>query len=60
MADFMFDYSSEGNVIAVKKGDDDLLNAINEVIVEVNEKGLYEQWREEAVALAEKLGIETH
>ena len=50
MADFMFDYSSEGNVIAVKKGDDDLLNAINEVIVEVNEKGLYEQWREEAVA----------
>ena len=60
MADFMFDYSSEGNVIAVKKGDDDLLNAINEVIVEVNEKGLYEQWREEAVALAEKLGIETN
>ena len=60
MADFMFDYSSEGNVIAVKKGDDDLLNAINEVIVEVNEKGLYEQWREEAVALADKLGIETH
>ena len=55
MADFMFDYSSEG-----KKDDDDLLNAINEVIVEVNEKGLYEQWREEAVALAEKLGIETH
>ena len=36
------------------------LNAINEVIVEVNEKGLYEQWREEAVALADKLGIETH
>ncbi len=60
MADFMFDYSSEGNVIAVKKGDDDLLNAINEVIVEVNEKGLYEQWSEEAVALAEKLGIETN
>ena len=56
----MVDYSSEGNVIAVKKGDDDLLNAINEVIVEVNEKGLYEQWREEAVALAEKLGIETN
>ena len=53
-------FASEGNVIAVKKGDDDLLNAINEVIVEVNEKGLYEQWREEAVALAEKLGIETH
>lgn len=25
MADFMFDYSSEGNVIAIKKGDDDLL-----------------------------------
>ena len=60
MADFMFDYTSDGNVVAVKKGDDDLLNAINEVIVEVNEKGLYEQWKDEAVALADKLGIETH
>ena len=60
MADFMFDYTSEGNVVAVKKGDDDLLNAINEIITEVNEKGLYEQWKKEAVALADKLGVETN
>ena len=60
MADFMFDYTNDGNVVAVKKGDDDLLNAINEVIVEVNEKDLYEQWKDEATALADKLGVETH
>ena len=60
MADSCLTIQVKVNVIAVKKGDDDLLNAINEVIVEVNEKGLYEQWREEAVALAEKLGIETN
>ena len=60
MADFMFDYSSEGNVAAIKKGDDDLLNAVNEVIAEVNEKGLYEEWKNDALALAEKLGVETN
>ena len=57
----------DGNFAVYKKvGDVDvtlranMTYAINEVIVEVNEKGLYEQWREEAVALAEKLGIETN
>lgn len=60
MADYMFDYTSDGNVIGVKKGDDDLLEAINEVIAEVNEKGLYEQWKEESIALADKLGVEVN
>lgn len=60
MAEFMFDYSSEGNVAAVQKGEDELLAAVNEIIQEVNEKGLYEQWKADATALAESLGIETN
>lgn len=58
MSDFYFDYTSQGNVVAVTKGEDELLEKINEIIEEVNEKGLYQQWKEEAVSLANKLGID--
>jgi len=57
MSDFYFDRYDEGNVIAVTKGEKDLINAINEIIQEVNELGLYTQWMEEATALAYSLGI---
>ena len=58
MTEFKFDHSDEGNVIAVKKGEDELLEALNGIIAEVNESGLYSQWTEEARALEESLGIE--
>lgn len=58
MSDFYFDYSSQGNVIAVTKGEDELLEKINEIIGEVNEKGLYPTWKSEAVSLAGQLGID--
>ncbi len=58
MAEFQFDYESEGNVAGVKKGETELVEAINEIIAEVNEKGLYDQWTKEAEELANKLGIE--
>lgn len=60
MADFMFEYNDEGNVLVVKKGNNDLLNAVNEAIDEVNEQGLYAQWRDEAIELAESIGVEVH
>ncbi len=59
-ADFWLDYSSDGNVIAMTKGEDDLTAAVNEILAEVNELGLYKGWKDEAQALAESLGIETH
>lgn len=55
--DFMFEYSSEGNVAAVKKGETELIEAVNEIIEEVNELGLYDQWKEEATELAKSLGL---
>lgn len=58
--DFMFEYSSEGNVAAVKKGETELIEAVNEIIDEVNELGLYEQWKDEATELAKSLGLEVN
>lgn len=60
MADFMFAYENDGNVVAVTKGQTELLNAINEAIQEVNDQGLYEQWKEEATELAKSLGIKVN
>lgn len=60
MADFMFDYSNDGNVVGIKKGNNDLTNAINKIIDQVNEEGLYEQWKADAIELAESLNIEVH
>ena len=56
----MFEYSSEGNVAAVKKGETELIEAVNEIIEEVNELGLYDQWKEEATELAKSLGLEVN
>ena len=58
LADFAFEYESEGNVAAVKKGETELIEAVNEIIEEVNEKGLYKQWKDESTELAKSLGIE--
>ena len=58
--DFMFEYSSEGNVAAVKKGETELIEAVNEIIEEVNELGLYEQWKDEATELAKSLGLDVN
>lgn len=58
--DFMFEYSSEGNVAAVKKGETELIEAVNEIIEEVNELGLYQQWKDEATELAKSLGLEVN
>ena len=58
MCDFFFDYTSEGNVVACQKGQTELMEAINNIIKEVNEQKLYSQWTDEATALAESLGID--
>ena len=60
MTEFKFDHEDEGNIILMNKEETELIEAINEVLEEVNEAGLYSQWKEEATALAKKLGIETN
>ena len=57
LCDFYYDFESEGNVLAVTKGETELMDAINEILAEVNEAGLYKEWREAATALAKELGV---
>jgi len=59
MSNVYYERQDEGNVLAVTKGEDDLLEKLNEILAEVNELGLYETWKEEAVALAGSLGLDT-
>ena len=48
----------DGNVVAVKKGETEFIEKVNEILTEVNESGKYEVWYEEAKELAATLGLE--
>lgn len=58
MSSFYFNYSSEGNVVACKKGETELMEAINAIIDQEVEQNLYAQWTDEAKELAISLGID--
>ena len=58
MSDFYFDITDDGNAVAVPKGEDELLAAINDIIDEVMEKGLYKQWYDENLELAKSIGLD--
>lgn len=60
IAEWQFDYTSEGNVVLCTKGETALVAEINKAIAEVTEQGLYDTWREEATELAKSLGLETN
>ena len=57
MSDFYFEMESAGSVVAVPKGEDELLEAINEIVDDVMEQGLYQQWFDESMELATSLGL---
>lgn len=56
LTNIMFDLSIygdyEGNVAAAKKGETDLIEAVNKVITFALDKGYYQQWYKEACELA--------
>lgn len=60
ISEFQFEYESKGNVIACTKGETKLVNAINMVVKDVNDKGLYKQWKDKAIELAKSLGVEVN
>jgi len=55
VAPLIFEYDSEGFVVACKKGETQLMDAVNEIIAEVVSSGKYAQWLTDAVALSEEL-----
>ena len=60
LADWEFEYASQGNIALIMEGESELVEEINKAIAEVNEQGLYQQWKEEATELALSLGIEVN
>ena len=60
ISEFKFEYESKGNVIACTKGETKLVNAINMAVKDVNDKGLYKQWKDKAIELAKSLGVEVN
>lgn len=58
MSDFYFEMESAGSVVAVPKGEDELLAVVNEAVDEAMEKGLYKQWYDESLELAKSLGLD--
>lgn len=60
MSEFKFEYESEGNVALMPKGEDDLTEAINAILEEVNELHLYKEWSDAAEELAKSLGIDVN
>lgn len=60
VCDFKYVYEGEGNVLMVPQGETELIEAINAILQEVNDLGLYQQWEDEATALAKSLGIEVN
>ena len=59
--DFKFDFDDEkygGTRIGAPKGETELIEAVNEVLREVNENGQYKAWYDEYSDYAKSLGIE--
>ena len=50
-----FDYTSLGVAIGVPKDNPELLAALNDIVKDVVDNGLYFQWMEEAVELSNSL-----
>lgn len=57
IVDFYFNFEEMGNVVATKKGNDALLEKINEIVEQLEADGLYAQWLEEATEEAKSQGL---
>jgi len=54
---FYQDEATLGTRIGIPKGETELLDAVNAIIDEVIEQGLYIQWRNDAIEYAKSLGV---
>lgn len=48
----------DGNVLAVAKGETEFVEFLNEIVVEINESGKFDEWNEAAKQLARDNGID--
>lgn len=57
MATPKFEGTKDATIVACPKGETELIEEVNKAIAEVKEKGLYQQWWDEAVEQAKALGV---
>jgi ABC-type amino acid transport substrate-binding protein len=57
ISDVIFDYDKNGLVVACKKGESDLVAAINVIIADEISQGLYTQWTADAQERVQELGL---
>jgi len=57
VAEFMFDFTDDGNVVGTKKGESELIAKVNELIDKAEAEGLLQKWYDEAKELADSQGI---
>lgn len=57
---FASDESMEGTRIGIRKGEDELTQAVNDIIDEVVKSGVYAQWYDEYSEYARSLGLENN
>ena len=55
-----FERGKNGNCIGLPKGETALRDRVNAIIADVTEKGLYQQWLDEAVQEAKALGLDVN
>ena len=55
--EFVVDESTQGNRIGIPKGETELLDAVNEIIDEVVESGIYDEWYDSYEEYAKSLGL---
>ena len=57
ISDVNFSYDKNGLVVACKKGESDLVAAINVIVADEVSKGLYTDWTSAAQARVKELGL---
>ncbi|MDR0897702.1 MAG: transporter substrate-binding domain-containing protein [Oscillospiraceae bacterium] len=57
MSQFIYKYSGDGNVLAMKKGEEALMTLINAILFEIQALDLLPKWCRDALALAASLGL---
>lgn len=60
MAPFKFEYQSEGNIALAQKGQTELMAEVNAAIAKAKEEGKFLQWKTDAVALCDQLGVDVN
>ena len=58
LAEYKFISAEDDTVVIAKKGETELMEKVNEAMTKAQEDGMFPKWYDEAIALADELGVE--